>query len=555
MKDNTHGRTPEDGVPAVENAYSRRSLLKGFGAGAVGAATLPGLAGATLLAPSAAAAPTAWAKAPVTFVFVNSQDPDHLDPAFGTEFDEFDVHRNVFEPLVDTDEANAKLIPALATKWSSSPDATVHTFTLRPGVKFHDGSKLDAAAVKLNLDRYIAIGQGESYLIKNIAKVAVAGPMTVKITTKAADPWLPAHLVKFGMVSAKSITDHKTGSDPWAKKYVGTNPIGTGPYKFQSWQKGTRITLVKNTAWWGTWGPGSIDKLIIQPVPDASTRVQLIKRGSADFCTEWAIKDALDVAKSSGFMLRKFKTFDTNPMINFNCLQAPFDKKEVRQAFQYAFDYKAMKDFFQGQAADQTGPLPADYPGGAKDLPAFKQDINKAKALLAKAGVSPSDLQPTFMTPTGYADLNAGATITQASLAQIGVNVKIQTIPFGQIVSAFAKEDTSPSMTDLYNSPFTLDPTQFLINSVPGNFSNSLGHYSNPQVTKMINEIAATQNASKRTTLLHDVQHLIRDDAPQIWGGRPLTLVAHRDYVTGYQMQFTDYRFPVRFAQLRIKAH
>jgi ABC-type transport system substrate-binding protein len=110
-------------------------------------------------------------------------------------------------------------------------------------------------------------------------------------------------------------------------------------------------------------------------------------------------------------------------------------------------------------------------------------------------------------------------------------------------------------MTDLYNSPFTLDPTQFLVNCLPGNFANSLGHYSNPEVTKMIQNIGVTKSLARRTKLLHDVQHMIRDDAPSIWGGRPYTCVAYRDYITGYQMQFTDYRFPVRFAQLRIKAH
>jgi ABC-type transport system substrate-binding protein len=159
------------------------------------------------------------------------------------------------------------------------------------------------------------------------------------------------------------------------------------------------------------------------------------------------------------------------------------------------------------------------------------------------------------MTPTGYADLNNGALITQASLQQIGVQVNIQTLPFGQIVSAYSKPETAPMMTDLYNSPFTLDPVQFLVAWVPGNFSNSLGYYNNPKVTSMINTIATTRNAAQSTKLLHDVQHLIRDDAPCIFGGRPQTLVAHRDYITGYQMQFTDYRFPVRFAQLRIKAH
>src|SRR6185436_3346523 len=146
--------------------------------------------------------------------------------------------------------------------------------------------------------------------------------------------------------------------------------------------------------------------------------------------TEWGIRDALDTAKKPGFVLREFKTYDTNPFIPMNTQKAPFDKKEVRQAVQWAFDYKAMRDFFQGRAEVTTGPLPPDYPGGAKDLPVFKQDMDKAKSLLKKAGVDPSSVTVDFPAAAGYADLQAAATIMQSALQELGMKVNVRSIPF-----------------------------------------------------------------------------------------------------------------------------
>lgn len=556
----------DDEVAALEGAdidddgedsgtsLSRRHFL-GVAAGvAAGVGIVPPLAAAAARRLSVVEAGP-WATAPVTFVFLDTQEPDHLDPAYGILFDEFHIHRELYEPLVDTDEANARLVPALARAWKASPDGTTHTFFLRPGVLFHDGSKFDADVVKMNIARYQGIGQGESYLIKNIKKVIVKDPLTVQIVTDGPDPWLPSHLVKFGMVSGAVLTSGKTTKDQWSTAAVEKNPIGTGPYVFEEWQKGVQVSMTKNTKWWGRWQPGSIDKVIIKPVADASQRVQLIVHGDADFTTEWAIRDALDTGKKPGFVLRDFKTYDTNPIIDMNTEKPPFDKKEVRQAVQWAFDYKAMRDFFQGSAEVTTGPLPPDYPGGARDLPVFKQDMGKAKALLQKAGVDPSSVTLDFPAAAGYADLQAGASIMQASLQQLGMKVNIKAIPFGQITTAYGKPETAGHITDLYNSPFTLDPTQFLVAFIPGNFANTFMKYDNAQVNAMFKKIGTAQNATLRNKLLHDVQHQIVDDAPCVFGGRPHTLVAHRTYVTGYQMQFTDYRFPCRFHQLRIKAH
>jgi peptide/nickel transport system substrate-binding protein len=492
----------------------------------------------------------------VSFVFACTQDPTHLDPALTGEFDAYTVYRNIYDPLVWTDEANSKLVPWLATSWDTSSDGMTHTFHLRQGVTFHDGSSLDAAAVKLSLDRYKATaGPGDGVLLDDIAAVTVLDTMTVQVATSKPDAWLPAHLAKFGILSSEAINANKTASDPWAQKYFDAHPVGCGAYKFVSWQPGVQIELAKNPQWWHGWEPGSIDQVIIKPVSESSTRVELVQSGQANFSTEWAIGDAVSVGKQSGFTLADYKTYNTDPIIFMNLQKPPFDKVEVRQAFQYAFDYDAMAQFFQGYSSGMGGPFPPFYPQANANLAPFQQDLTKAKALLAQAGIDPSTLDIKFMAPAGYPDLVSGATIAQASLQKIGVKVSVQQLPYGQITAAYTNVATAGMMIDEYNSPFTLDPTEFLSEFLPTDQTHDFHHYDSPTVVGLVSQIQGETDQSKQQLLLNQVQETLRNDAPCIWGGTPHTLIPVPDYVHGYVMQTTDRRFPCLFYLLRIGEH
>jgi peptide/nickel transport system substrate-binding protein len=192
--------------------------------GLAGAATLVGsmsLASPTIVQAgpavrilTSAAQGAQWAPAPVTLVYADSSDVTHIDPALGVDFWSFTAARNMYEPLVEIDEANQQLVPGLATSWDASQDGTTYTFHLRDGVKFTDGSALDANTVKMSIDRTLQLKQGPAYLINDITQVSVVDPMTVSVTTQAPDPFVPAHLVKVGIVSGQAITQHRTDSDP-----------------------------------------------------------------------------------------------------------------------------------------------------------------------------------------------------------------------------------------------------------------------------------------------------------------------------------------------------
>lgn len=541
---------------------SRRDVLRVAGLGGVGlgAATLLGACSSSSNKGSGATkVSSAWMKAPVSFVFLDTQEPSNLDPSLQTEFDGMLITRNLYDTLTFTDETTHTLKPWLATSWSANKDVTQWTFKIRPGVKFTDGSALDAAAVALSMQRHLAIGSvaQAGYMLGGISSVKATGPMQVTFTTQAPQPWLPQHMAMFPIISSQAINSHKTSADPWAKSWFAQNAAGSGGYELDQWVKGTKITLKKNPHWWnGPWQPGSIDNVTVQWESSPSTTVELIEKGSANFATEWSIDNALSVGQQSGFSLKRYRAYNTDPMIAFNQAKPPFDKKEVRQAFQYAFDYQAMRSYFRNYAQPTTGVLPSFNPYALKSLPEYKQDLSKAKALLAQAGVAPSSITATCYSAAGYPDLVAGGTILQSSLAQIGVHIKVQAVPFGTIESAVTKVSTSPALTSaLYNGIFSLDPTTFLSSFLPKSFGDDFMQYNSPALVAAYNKASSSPSDADVRAGLNTAQQIIAADAPVIFGALPELIIPVPDYLEGYVMQQSYDQYPCLFFQLRLHEH
>lgn len=553
---------------STDGGYSRRDVLRfaGIGGATLGVGALLSACGGSSTGTgsktgSGTTANTSkgWQKGPVSFVFLDTQEPNTLDPSLETQFDGFLILRNTYDCLTFTDETTSTLKPWLATSWKSNPDVTQWTFQLRPGIHFSDGSPFNAASAVTAMKRHLAIGSvGQfGYMLDGIKDVKQTGPMAITFTTEKPQPWLPYHMVMFPMMSAKAIEDHRTSSDPWAKKWFADNCAGTGAYTLNSWVKGTKITLAKNPKWWnGPWQPGSIDNVTIQWESNPSTSVELISNGSANFATEWSITNALTVGKLPGFTLKRYRAQNTDPLIAFNQDKPPFDKLAVRKAVQLAFDYKAMREYFQNFAIPTVGVLPSFNPHVLKSLPQYTQNLSQAKATLSKAGISPSEITGTCYAAAGYPDLMAGATILQSSIASLGGSIKVENVPFSTLESDLNKVSTSPALTSaLYNGASGLDPTSFLSSFLPGSFGNEFMRYNSPQLVAAYNKASSSSNAADVTAGLDQAQQIIHDDAPTIFGALPELVIPVPNYLEGYVMQSTDDQYPTLFFQLRLHEH
>ena len=508
-----------------------------------------------------------WAAPPVTFVWADFGDPQSIDPVLGQDIPSFNFIRNVYEPLVEVSPSwssdgtfTGEVVPRLATSWEVSSDGRTHTFSLREGVTFHDGSALDAESVKLSLDRNLGMGQGIAYLVASIEDVTILDPMTVAITSKSPDPFLPERLTKIGIVSGDALKANRTGPEDWAEDFFRENEAGSGPYELESWERGVRLTLIKNTDWWyhnqvEPWQPGSIDRLVMVG-GETSARVQMMEQGDAQLMSYIPPQEALRLADLPGFTLTPWNTYHYDPVFYLNTQKPPFDNLKVRQAVTLAFDYEAMIDYYGGNASVPTGPMVADFPGGAADLEPFMQDLPQAKALLEEAGITPDKrVAIDFLVPSGFAQFAAGATIMQDSLKQLGIDASISETPFAQLIEVYNDDATSPHMTVFASGPFSLDPVQWLEAAYYTGALFNMSKYSVSDVDAMIDEIRTTLDEEMRNELLHDVQHRIREEAPAVWGARPQTVDAVPNYVVDYVYDPTDYQWVTKFYSIRIKEH
>ncbi|MDB5076273.1 MAG: glutathione-binding protein [Chloroflexi bacterium] len=546
-----------DRVSELQHAFwtgeiSRNELLSRaakLGVSASVLATLPTIGVTPALAAGRAASPS---KSPVTFVWADNQEPTSADPHLAQDTSSFSLVRNVYEPLVEIDPATLTLIPRLATSWKVL--GNTWTFKLRSGVLFHDGSKFDASAAYQSISRCLSINQGAAFLIHDIESMKVVDPGTLKITTKGPSPYLPAHLVKIGIISPAAIKQHAQGND-LAQHWLSTNAVGTGPYIMQPWQHGSRLTLTKNTHWWHPWHAGSIDTVIFDPTTDTTVRMEKLQRGTADFVAWAPLNEAVRVGKTSGFHLHVTKTFDSDPVLYLNTKKPPLDNVLVRQALQYIFDYGAVRSYYQNYASIPTGPIPADFPTGLKGLPPFRQDFAKAKSLLDQAHVSPSSIKLDFVVPAGFAEFAFGATAFQAAAQKLGITVNVITTPWAQMLAQYSSLKTSAHITDFAQSPFSLDPTSFMTSFYQTGAVYNMSKVSDPRIDRLLTMATQSFSLADQAKYMGQAQKIVHDMAACVWGCRPQTVDAVPNYVKGYVMDRTDYRWAMKFYLLSIAHH
>jgi len=392
----------------------------------------------SLTAATAAFPASSRTQAKNTFIVGAEGDPVLLDGSFVSDGTSLRVSTQIFEGLVRNRPGTLAIEPALATGWRASKNGLAWTFTLRQGVKFTDGTPFNSAAVCTNFTRWWyrrADLQGDdiSYYWNTVfggyARPApgsngpdkalyrgckTAGPNRVKILlTRRSSSFLGAlALANFGIASPTALTKYKAdegtvGADGQFRPtgtFATQNPIGTGPYKLQSWRIGDKLVLVRNE---GYWGPKAKTKtVIVRPISDTNARVQALQTGEVDFANNLTPQDAAVVKANSNLKLQFRPAFNVG-YVGINQKIGPLAKPKVRQAIAYGLDRKSVVGAFyggQGQVADQF--LPELVEGFAKKgVPQYTYNPTKSKQLLQEAGEKlPVELEFWYPTdrPRGY---------------------------------------------------------------------------------------------------------------------------------------------------------
>ena len=483
--------------------------------------------------------------------------PSTFDPAIGVAGPHYRLFVNTYEGLVDYERGTVKLIPALAQSWSSTPDLMAYTFKLRPGVKFHDGSTLDAEAVKLSFDRVKKLGQGPAVFLRAMKEITVVDPLTVRIALVQPSATFPYGLSKVYIHGKAHTADPDDG-----RAWFAANVNGTGPFKVVQAQKDQLILLERHAAYWRGWPDQHLDGVLVRIIPDAATQKLMLERGDVDMMNLYSIgpdESPANLAKRPGVKLVRSPTFRTFIYpLNTQKPGSPFRDKRVRRAAALAFDYESLRDVFYGSDIVPNGFLAPGFVAYDAKRPRFKRDVAAAKRLLAEAGFANG-----FSTEvTVYQEEEQGrklGLLLQSSFRDAGITAKINYAPpIGVFLAQMEKLDTAAiSGAHLMMAPLTADAGTYFRQVFGGdNAGKPYNHawYQNPEVDRLLNEAERTADPARRSELWRRVETTIIDDQPVIFTAFATPIVEPvRERVMNYLYHPLDYSGVFQFYRVYVQ--
>lgn len=448
----------------------------------------------------------------------------------------------VFEPLVMWDlrktDGPVDVIPWLAEEFAVDPnDKTKWVFKLRPNVKFHDGSEMNADVVLWNIERYYnesaehfdpsaaAYLRSRASILKAWEKV---DDMTVSFTTDTPTSYFPE--IVAGILMASPTHWQAVGKD-WAN--YAKQPSGTGAFKFSAVTR-TQLTMVKNEAYWNQERAAKLDKVTLQAMPEATTRLAALMSGQVDW-VEAPSPDSIPVLEGAGFEIVTSNHPHVWPYWLKIDDESPFKDARVRQALNYALDREGLVALLNGSVEPATGFWKKGDPRYGNPKNDYKYDPAKARELLKEAGVADGELVKVkvMISTAGSGQILPLPMneLLQQGAKEAGFELEFSVVDFAKML-AVRFNDSAPEMQGVkaMNSSFTTaDMMWFFFSFNPKNWAN----YDDPETVKLLNEYRNTFEGDK-TELLAKIHERLVDDAPWAYIVHGKNPVAISSKVKGY---------------------
>jgi peptide/nickel transport system substrate-binding protein len=447
-------------------------------------------------------------------ILAQGVDPTTLDPHLHQETPAFNVLLNVYDTLLFRDR-DLKLIPWLAESWKLV-NSTTWEFKLRRGVKFHNGEEFDATAVKFSLDRLVdpELKNRQAPNLRLVSAVEVIDRLTVRILTSKPFPTLPNQLALTGAIMAPG---HFRGKD---RSLADRSPVGSGAYRFVRWQRDEQIVLEANESWWG--GAPRIKTLIFRPIPEHSVRVAALQAGEIDVAVNVPPHLAPVVEKQANLYLSKapsvrtlFIQIHTHQFDTANKPLAPVEgptgDRRVRQAILAAVNPdEIIKTVLEGQGIRTATPLTSRHFGFDQSLEPVKQDLGRARRLLAEAGY-PAGIDLTLNSPDGrYLKDREVAEAVAGQLTKAGVRTRVRTFEWATYLNQMVYVHKAGPMFFIGwgNTTWDADNTLFPL----WRSGNPLANYHRPEYDTLIDEAQISTDPKRRQTLYAKAQRMLLED-------------------------------------------
>ncbi len=506
----------------ISTNFHRRSLLAGAAASALPARLLAQTAGEP---GSTLRYGMSLADVPLT-----SGQPDRGAGAY--QFTGFTLYDPLVAWKMNIADRPGKLVPGLATLWEVNPsNLRQWTFHLREGVRFHDGSLLDAEAVAWNFAKVLD-PKAPHFDNRQAAQVRPRLPSveswhvldnnTVQVTTKAVDALFPYQLLWF-LISSPAQYE-KLGRS-W--EAFAANPSGTGPFRIGSFTPRVQIELLRNSDYWDKTRIPKLEKLVLVCSPEDLARTNALLSGQVDLI-ETPAPDAVPRLQQSGDRI----VGNVTPHVwNYHLSLvegSPWRDKRLRQAANLAVDRAGIVQLMGGLAKPALGQVDAASPWFGNPSFKLRTDMDAARKLMTDAGFSKSNpLAVKFMVPTGGTGQMLSMPMNefiQESWADIGIKLTLQPVELEVAYTAWRKGAADPSLAGITGSNVayvTSDPFYAIIRFYSSKQMAPVGvnwsHYSNPEVDRLCDLATQTFDPAAQDKLMARVHEIVVDDAVQVW--------------------------------------
>ncbi len=467
--------------------------------------------------------------------------PLQSDPGVGSNAIEAAVHFNLYDALVFA-EIDGNIVPHVAEEWTAADDGLSYTFKIRKGIKFHDGSELNAEDVAFSMNRMLAIGEGFAYLYTPYVQEATAlDESTVEFKMKQTFGPFVASLVRMAVVNKDLIMENLADGPygefgDYGKNYLLTHDAGSGPYYMTEMQMEEHMLAQRFEDYWLGFGENPPEQFKAMAVNDPATIRTLMSRKELEITDEWQAVENLQALEAIDGVT--VTTMYTGALINIemNTQKAPTDDIHFRKALAYLFDYDTATSSIYPDTKQAVGPVSASYKGHDDSLFQYSYNLEKAKEELAQSKYA-NELANYPLTISWSADVpdeEKLCLLLQAACAEVGITVNISKEPFSTLIANSAGVETTSHLTIMYPSDSYGEAGSVLnlrYHSATSGTFTQFEWLQDPAIDAAIEASLAEMDTDKRMQMYQDIQKDLVEICPSIW---VLEWPEMRAYQSGY---------------------
>lgn len=469
----------------------------------------------------------------IAIIAYNSEPVLDWDPSSGSS-NETIVFHNVYETLTRYNATTLEIDPLIAESYEASEDGLTWTFVIRQGMKFHDGTDVNAEAVKFSIDRTRDINMGSAYVWDAVDTIEVVDEYTVQFNLAYPTPL--QYVASSGYAAfIMSPTAIEANGEDWLKE---GNDAGSGPYVVAKSTMGEEVVLQAFPEYWGGWTEGQYDTVVIKKISETSSRRQLVESGEVTAAYELPAEDVEALSTNDGVNIVQAKTF-TNLLFQLNTQVEPLNNVKVRQALSYAFPYEDVLLYAAGgYGSKPRGVIPEGIVGHSDEVPQYTFDLDKAKELLVEAGHPDGGFELDLHYLSGDELQKKTAELYKSELGKIGVTLNIRSMPWDSYydVALSPNPEDRQDIFALYWWPDNALPASwfYMLYYTEEMISWNMSYYSDPAYDALIDEAEGLvySDIESAEKLYIEANTKIVDEALSLYA-----LDMDRQYVTNASME------------------